>query len=195
MIRTCVLLSHGRLVGATGSSAYRGNLKVLNQIRQGMVTRSQAEETHKVSVIRSSPTLVNSACDLLRPQDTLLDDTTLCFEIDIEKAVAFVVSIRPRELILERPNETTSHVYAVFTSFQESIQMLIDKVDPIIVVDKVAGCVQRVFASKTVFRDVNCRMGEIVRIGPCGQGFIATLQHATDCCISSASTNIYCWAD
>lgn len=66
-IRTCVLLSHGRLVGAAVSSAYRGNLEVLNQIRQGMVTRSQAEEIHKVSVIRSSPALVNSACDLLRP--------------------------------------------------------------------------------------------------------------------------------
>ena len=66
-IRTCVLLSHGRLVGAAGSSAYHGNLEVLNQIRQGMVTRSQAEEIHKVSVIRSSQALVNSACDLLRP--------------------------------------------------------------------------------------------------------------------------------
>ena len=42
--------------------------------------------------------------------------------------------------------------------------MLIDEVDPIIVVDKIAGRVQRVFASKTVFRDVNRGMGGIVRI-------------------------------
>ena len=97
----------------------------------------------------------HSVGELLVPECRLLDVAFLRVEVDVEQAVALVIAIGPRELVLQAPDKVALDVDALGTRLEHLLHVLVDKVDALGIGDDAVCVGLGVLVAQAVFGDID----------------------------------------
>ena len=93
------------------------------------------------------------------PMDALFRVTVAIGVVDVEKAIALLIAVRPGHAIHQRPDEVATHVHAIFHGIEHRRDVLADVIDAVIVFYRTFF--QRLAAAQPVLRNIDGLVGVI----------------------------------
>src|SRR5439155_15042269 len=102
---------------------------------------------------------ISAARDDLRLETrAVLLRALLVFEIDVDDAEAFRITVRPLEIVEQRPREVAAHVNARRTGGVNGRNVAAQMVDAQRIRDAIIGCDGRIEKSRAVLGDIDRRI-------------------------------------